>query len=344
MNKTRSWDIDLIKALAITGVVLIHVSAGGFSGSVGSGGWLSALFWGTVSRASVPLFFLCSGALLLDPGHDLPMKKLWGRNILRLLAALLFWAMAYKVYFLWQGGALTAANLIQAAKDVLFFHHQNHLYYLHIALLVYACLPVTRLLVRHGDRRLLEYALGLWFLLGILYPTVKGFWPFTLLTGIPVQWRLNMTWAAIGYGLLGWYLRRYPLSQKAAGLLAAGGLAFIFGGTWWMSLRQGTLYQTFLEGMSVGVCLLAMGIYGLCVRLPAPSDRVRQGLAWCSGASFCVFLVHIFFLDQFRRQGWMLTELPLLLSIPLVSAALLVCGGAVYAVLSRVPVVKRWLI
>ena len=339
MENKRFWEIDLLKTIAIIGVIVIHVSAGRIGGEVGSVDWLGGHFWGTASRASVPLFLLCSGALLLDPEHHLPTRKLWGKNFLRLLAALLVWAMAYEVYFLWQGG-----GLVHAIKDVILFHHQSHLYYLHIMLLVYAFLPVVRLMVEHGEKRQIEYALALWFILGILYPTAKGFWPFTLLEGIPVQWRLNMTYAAIGYGLLGWYLRKWPLGRRSSAVLALAGFGLVFGGTWLFSLRQGTLYQGFLEGMSLGVCLLAVGIYGLCTGSAAPSDRVQSGLAWCSKASFCIFLVHIFFLDQFRRRGWMLAETPAVLSVPLVSAVLLVCSGAVYAVLARVPVVKRWLI
>lgn len=339
----RSWSIDLVKTIAIFGVLVIHVSAGRLGGAPGGGDWLGGLFWAAAARASVPLFLLCSGALLLDPDHDLPLKKLWGKNFLRLLAALLFWAMAYKLYFLWEDG-ISLPELVQAGKEVLLFHHQNHLYYLHIMLLVYAFLPVTRLLVRCGEKRLLQYALGLWFVLGILYPTLKGFWPFTLLEGIPLQWRLNMTYAAIGYGLLGWYLQKWPLGRKASAALALAGFALVFGGTWWLSLRSGALYQGFLEGMSLGVCLLAVGLYGLCTGLPAPGERVRRVLAWWSGASFCVFLVHIFFLDQLRSRGWMLAEAPALLAVPVMALVLLACGGAVYALLSRVPGVRRWLI
>ena len=96
--------------------------------------------------------------------------------------------------------------------------------------------------------------------------------------------------------------------------------------------------------MSLGVCLLAAGLYGLCTGLPAPGERTCRVLAWWSRASFCVFLVHIFFLDLLRSRGWMLAEAPALLAVPAVALVLLGCGGAVYAVLSRIPGVRRWLV
>ena len=203
----RNGAVDVLKALAIVGTVTIHASTAAYYDGFGSLPWLSAIFWGTISRWAVPVFFLCSGALLLDPDRELPLRKLWGRNILHILLAMWVWAFAYKVYGLLPGG-ITPAGLWQGAKEVLLFHHEFHLYYLHITLLVYALLPMTRLLAR-AERRTVEYLLVLWLGLGILWPTFQGYWPLTLLTGIPRQWPLNLTYTCVGFTVLGWYLRAY---------------------------------------------------------------------------------------------------------------------------------------
>lgn len=222
----RDRTVDLIKTAAIFGVLLIHVSAGGLSGAaIGSGTWIACLFWGSVSRAAVPLFLMASGALLLRPDRELTLRKLYTKNFPRLLAALLFWAVCYKVFNLLLWGALTPAGLVQAIKEVILFRHEEHLYYLHIMLLVYALLPITRLVAAHATVGQMRYLLGLWFLLGILYPTVKIYWPFTLLVGIPTQWLMNMTYAAIGYTLLGYFLSAHPTSRRWPwGAAALGGL------------------------------------------------------------------------------------------------------------------------
>ena len=173
---TRNRTVDLVKTLAIGGVVLIHVAAPPLSVALtGSGDWLAALFWGTVSRASVPLFLMASGTLLLSPEKPLSLKKLYTRSIPRLLLALLFWAACYKVFNLLLWAEPTPAALFQALKELILFQHEEHLYYLHMMLLVYAFLPATRLLAQYADRRLLEYLLALWFLLGIAYPTMQTF-------------------------------------------------------------------------------------------------------------------------------------------------------------------------
>ncbi|HQC35965.1 MAG TPA: acyltransferase family protein, partial [Bacillota bacterium] len=150
----------------------IHVCAGFGNYSPGASGWTAFLFWGSLSRAGVPLFLMCSGALMLDPEKDPGLKKLWSKNILRLFAALFFWAFCYGLFHLFRTGNLNAPSLVGLLKDVLFFRHEQHMYYLHIMLLVYAFLPVTRAFAARAERSQLLYFLCIWFLLGIVFPTL----------------------------------------------------------------------------------------------------------------------------------------------------------------------------
>lgn len=345
ISTARSGAVDLLKTVAILGVLTIHASFGGYEAPVGSFNWLSAVFWGSLARPAVPVFLMCSGALMLDSKKELTLKTLFRKNLLRILLALFFWASAYQLYGLLVSGAgFTAQNLIRALKDVLLFRHEFHLYYLHIMLLVYLCLPVTRVFTTHADRNQFRYLLGVWFALGIFYPIALKFWPFTLLSGIPLQYSVNMAYSAVGYGLAGYYIKELSeLKFRTCVLLFAAGFAFVFGGTLMMSLNQGSLYQLFWEGMSPGVFFMAAGIEGMAVsgfrnaRPPRWAEKVSR-------ASFCVYLVHIFFLNTFIGLGITVRLLPCLASIPLMAAAVFLCSYLVYLVLSRIPLVRRYLI
>lgn len=338
---SRDVSIDFLKALAIFGVLTIHTCTLGYSLPLGSFGWLSSIFWGSVVRASVPVFLMCSGALLLQSDRPLPLRKLYGKNILRLVAAMLVWAMAYKCYHLWIDGTLSPAGLWQSWKEVLLFRQEFHFYYLHIMLLVYVFLPVTRRFVASATQRELIYFLSVWFAVGILYPTVRPFWPFRLLGGIPAQWLMNMTYASIGYGVLGAYLRRYPLRLSVGAGLFAAGFAAVFFATWGMSLRAGQLYTGFLEGMSVGVAVMAAGAFILGFSLRHHFFRFWTAL---SKASFCTFLVHMFLLYEFNRHGLSVLIGPPLVTIPLSVLCNLALCFCIYQILSRIPVVKKYLV
>lgn len=342
-DSPRNSAADALKAFAILGVVVIHVSAPGCQSGIGSFNWFAALFWGSLTRASVPIFLMVTGALMLDPAREVTLKRLWTRNIPRLLLALLVWASAYKLYHLLESGGLSAAALVQAGKEVLAFQHQNHLYYLHIALLVYALLPATRLIAAHAPRRTLEYLLALWVILGILYPTCKGLWPLTLLRGIPTQYALNLTYASVGYGLLGWYLRQYAVSPKRWAAVAALGFAVTFGGTAALSLAQGKLATALLEGASPGVAMLGAGVCGTA--FSALRERqVPQGVRTLASASFCIYLAHLFPAWTFSRLGLNALAGPCLFFVPLTAAAVVIASLGVWAVLRRIPIVRNWLI
>lgn len=346
----RDVPVDIAKSVAIFGVLLIHAFAvGGYAGTTGTLRWDGGLFWGTVLRCAVPVFFLCSGALLLDPARKLTVRRIWTRNIARILAALLFWAAVYQGVDLYLGwrltGVLEAAALRRAALDLVLFRHKSHLYYLHIMLLIYALLPVTRAFAARAARRELEYALGAWFVLGSLLPALRGLPPVSLLTGIPAQYPINLTYACLGYTVAGYYLSRYGSERRPRfyALVFLAGFAVTHFGTLALSLRSGELYQGLLTGSAPGVCAQAVGLYGFCVSRFSRS-RPMPWAETLSKASFCIFLTHMLALDFLQRHSLTAARFCPALSVPAVALALLAFGFALWLVLRRVPVVNRWLI
>jgi len=372
MRDERNYSIDIIKTIAIIGVITIHSCYEGYGYSIGSFNWLSSVFWGSLTRASVPLFLMCSGALLLDPEKDMTIKKLYTKNMLRIIIALFFWATAYKIFILAVFQEFSLHALIQIFKEILVFKHESHLYYLHIIIIVYTFLPITRVFIRNANKIEVQYFLAIWFLLGILYPLIRKFWPFTLLVGIPAQWMMNMTYASIGYGILGYYLNKNVKSNKIIyKLLFVAGFLGVFIGTWIGSVRSGTLYQLFLEGMTPFVSFMATGIFGLVrsknffssavtsekfknpeieaaiSEIAAAKEMKNYRKIFFTGlskASFCIYLVHKFFIYIFNLNGFKVNILPAIVSIPILVTVNLLCCVVVYLVLSRIPVVKKYII
>ena len=341
----RVRSVDLAKCAAILFVLLIHAGSDVLRyAPVGSIHWLSGLFWGSISRSAVPLFLLCSGALLLDRERPISARHLWRRNIPHMVMALFFWAAVYKVIGLLTAGQADAAAWKSALRDWLLWRHEGHLYYLPIILLVYAALPLTRTFTAHADVKTMRYFLVFWSAFGILLPTLRQLGLLQTFGGIVQQWALPMAWSAIGCTVLGDALHRRPLSVRCAALLFVGGFLACFAGTWLCSARAGELKTPFLEGFSPGSYLMAAGMFSLCeavatrlnARLGAAAERLSRG-------SFCIYLVHIAVLRLLNsiglRPGWH----PLLT----VLALAVLCGAGsylLYLLLSRIPWVRHWLI
>lgn len=339
----RDPGLDEVRAVAIVMVLVIHTAGNSLTLAPGSFGWWSALAWGALARPAVPLFFLCSGALMLC--RDISPRRLLTHNLPRILCAMFAWAFLYRLASLVNGG-FTLAGLWDAVKRTLLLQHEFHFYYLHILLLVYAFLPAVRVFVRNASRREIEYLLGLWFVTGILLPLLRHFWPFTLVYQIDSWYKMNMAYAAIGYALLGHYLRQYGknIRRRWYGLAFGAGLALTFVGTAVLSLRDGALNEIFLEGMSPGPMLMALGLFGLILGREKRSRMEVRLTGRAAQASFCVYLSHILFLRLFMRLGLDPSASPCLVTIPAVSLLLMASGWLTWEILRHIPLVKIYLI
>ena len=338
----RNETIDLIKTFAILSVVTIHVSAPYVAGDVSGAFWPVACFFRSLASGGVPLFLMASGALLLRPEKPMPLKKLYGKNMLRIVLALFFWAFIYRAAPLY-GGIHSLGDLRAALGDLIFFRHKDHLYYLHVMILVYAFLPMSRLIAGHAKKSELRYLLCLWFVLGIFLPTFKAFYPFEGVGAIVLQWIMVLSYSAMGYTLMGYYLSDQKPPKGRSALVAAFGFLVVFCGTFTLSRAAGMLEERFFEGMSVGVCLWAVGLFALAqpIRL---SDKGKAFVLAVSKSSFAVYLVHVLVLDYLKFFFPALDGLNPLVGIPAITAAVFAICFIIYKILSTMPLVREWLI
>lgn len=339
----REAGLDVVRAAAILSVMIIHTAANALTGTVGTSDWWGALAWGSLARPAVPLFFMCSGALMLC--RDITPRRILTHNLPRIICAMLAWAFAYELVAL-RGAGFTLEGLWGAVKRTLLLQHEFHFYYLHILLLVYAFLPVARVFVRGASRREMEYLLLLWFATGILIPFLRNFPPLSLIYQFELWYKMNMAYSAIGYTLLGHYVRQYGGGVRRLWYHLAfwGGLAVTFGGCAFLSLRHGALSDIFLEGMSPGPMLMALGLFGLALGREAWPGPVARLTGQVAQSSFCTYLCHILLLRVLARVGISPDSSPCVLSIPFVSLLLLAGGWLLWQVLRRIPWVKSYLV
>lgn len=131
MKSERNIVVDCAKTIAIFGVLIVHVTDDVYVQPM-DGNWLIGNCFGSISRACVPLFLMCTGVLFLngDKGK-VSTKNILCRKIPRLLAALFFWATVYKFYNLSAAKDLSVDAITTSLIELLTFNHHFHLYYLH---------------------------------------------------------------------------------------------------------------------------------------------------------------------------------------------------------------------
>ncbi len=353
VKRRRDISADVLKSICCICVIVIHTASHSISTlDTHSFGWYSALFWGVLCRFAVPIFFMVTGALLIDPARELGIKRIFTRYFLRILACLWFWSFIYILYFFAADyifyRTYSPTWFIDAVKGVLNFHHHFHLYYLQIILLFYVLLPILRGFVKGSSRSTLLYALIVWFALGILLPYLFNFYPFTMLYGIPGQYPISMAYAACGYCLLGYYIKSANIERRHFRYFAAVYLVGFFGiaiPTVLVSHASGETYLDLLEAFTPGATVMSVGVCGMVTAYCRGKTEEDMPLAVrLSKASFCIYLVHHFFVMALRQ---LLAEsyctLPII-TVPAMTALVFGLSILVYLVLRRIPIVNKYLI
>lgn len=349
----RDIAADVLKCICCICVIVIHTSSQSISQlDVRSFNWYCALFWGVLCRFAVPIFFMITGALLLDPAKKLTPWKIYQRYFFRILICLLFWALMYELYFIAGYWILYRQFdpkwFADAFKSVFMFEHHFHLYYLQVLLIFYILLPIVRGFVASADRSTLRYALAVWAVLGLIFPYVFTFEPFSKMTGILSEYPIHLTYSALGYGLLGYYLKTASLRRwhlKYFVILFVIGFLGIYIPTVFQSHAQNGSYQGLLEAFTPPVALLSVGIYGIVTSLcDGKTERDLPKAVWLSKASFCVYLVHHFFVMLIRTYLYTYYQTACLIVIPALTVVVLGASLLTYVILKRIPWVGKNLI
>lgn len=341
----RSGSIDLTKCMATCAVLLIHCSANRYQlFTVGSLDWLTVLFWNGACKWAVPVFLMCSGALMNDPQRELPLNRLFSRYLLRLVASLSVWAALYECLriLILRGSAPLSELLWAAGKNWLTGNTYYHLYYFYFAIGLYLALPLTRLITRWASKQELRYLLLLWLFFGSVLPCLQYFLPFRLTGPSLLRFILSPVFASAGLGLLGWYLHQKPAGRLLPSLLLfLAGFVALFFFTWQHSDTEKNLNIILLDGFSPAAILMGVAVFRIAQTL-AEGRSLPSFISFLSRGSFCVYLIHPFFQLVTRERFW--EALPPLWGTPLQAALLLVLSLAAYWVLRKIPLVSRWLI
>ena len=256
---------------------------------------------------------------------------------------MLFWGFLYKLYHLWDDSLFSFHNLLYSAKMLILFDQEFHFYYIHMILIVYIFLPLSRFFVEKADKKLTEYFIAVWFIFSIIYPAARAFSPISLLSGITNQWAINLTYASIGYGIFGFYLYKYPISFKKAIIYFICGFAFTFSLTFYLSDKAGYLNEIYLQGTTLGVFLMASGIFSIApyIKLKGILEKI---VIYISKASFLIYLSHMFILYIAEKNSITAFSFNACLSVPVISVITLIICTGLYAVISKIPILKKWIV
>ncbi|MEE3325182.1 MAG: acyltransferase family protein [Methanosphaera sp.] len=159
-TKSREISFDILRIMASFAVMMIHISSQNwYEVDIYSYEWMIFSFYDSISRWGVPIFVMISGALFL--GNCRSIKRIYKRNIFRIITAFIFWSFFYASIMFVCGCSLKEALAC-------FFRGFYHMWFLFMIIGLYMITPFLVAIVK--DKKLINYFLLLSLLFAFALP------------------------------------------------------------------------------------------------------------------------------------------------------------------------------
>lgn len=339
-----------MRAVAAIAVVILHVASNNWYGYIGTADWNSFTFYLGLTRFSVPLFVMISGALFLQKERQLDIKRVYCHNIGRLLLFLLFWGMVYQIYHQVSGaGTFEMGMLWQAVKNILKGETQVHLWFLYMMIGLYMICPVIKVFTDHATKKQLEYFLILYFVFGCLLTVLNGQNNKYVSVFFVNMSKLGIVSVSgyVGYFILGLYLTRYPLEKaKRITVYVLGILSLLFtvGATYAASVSTGSCVELYLGYITPNVFLMSAAVFTAMSRLKCRDNFIHRLMDLIADCSFGIYGVHMLLVFLLWKAGFDTFLLPGIISVPLISMIVLIFSLIVVKLLKLIPGVRRMIV
>lgn len=319
--QTYIFQADLIRALAILGVVGIHVLSPIYDRPdfFNGGLWWLSLLLHVLFRVSVPLFIMLSGYLVLGKPVSFQenLERIWRRILLPLIC----------FYLIYQGYMIGAAFFREESYNWwnvlthLSYGTYSYLYFLVILAYLYFLIPIVQAGWRKSSRPAVQRVI-LFFFLNAILMTVARY--FTLREGeIFNTFTMWILW--VGYFLFGYWIRQTPqvLSPWKPVLLFGLSFAVTVGltylGLYWHRQGNDWLFiqgQTYAEEyLSLGVVGMALPLFVLLMKFQPPRWLMKKtfltkSIQLLASLSFSIYLIHPLVLDYLHRFAGVTADNP----------------------------------
>ena len=348
----RIYYLDILKVIACLSVILIHTSDHVFlRSSPNQFSWQVMNFFVSFARISVPIFVMISGALFLNPDRPkIDLKRLYSKNILRLLVAYLFWIVFYAGYnFYMAHGGIKLENMGQILSDAI-MNPMYHLWFVPMLIGIYCFLPVLQTITKNASEKEMRYILILFFLFGIVKNSLMylGYGPIVYVNAMLSRFSVDMLVGYVGYFLLGHYIVTYSFTKNMrVSLWSLGIISFMICvvGTslWSINAGKGITYlyeYQFVTTFFTSVAVFVLGKYVFSkINLNEPAQKMITNI---SNASFGIYLVHIAVLS--RTLAILDWKTPLTVNWMITVIVTFVISLLITNVIQKIPYLKKYIV
>lgn len=347
--QNRSVHYDLLRIFASLAVICIHVCAESLtweSRDVSSSTWAYLNIFDSLSRISVPIFIMLSGSFIIDKYKENSLKNLYTKNIFRLVCSYIFWSCVYVVFNLTKD--FIFHNPIDK-KDLIYnlIQGEYHLWFIPMLIFLYA---VTPLLKEICSTKKNEQYFVLLACIPVIFNFINYFITIKPLNVLFEHAGFQLVSGYTVYFILGHYLNRYEIQKKHRILIyilaVASAVLTIVGSSWhYISNKPGESY--FFKYLSPNVFIFSIAIFLIFKHNFSKihfGEKTKKLIVKLSSLTFGIYLSHIIFVKILKSSPLTIENIHPLISVPLLTLSIFILGAITTWIISKIPVLKKYII
>ena len=347
-TKERVISFDFLRVVAILLVILLHTVSGIVgSGNTSSINFIVANILNGISRIGVPIFFMISGALMLDENKNVSIKSIICKNVKNIVVLLVFWSLFYAVlYEIVVPLLITKEGVSFNAFILSLLNGATHLWFLFVLIGLYLITPMLRMFINKKNIKLAVYFVVLASVFCLLPKTLD----FILsIFGVGAMIELYLSKFDITfvlgcsmYYVLGWLIVNLEISKKfriifdLMGLLS---LIYMIISVQLVSTKGNYVGEIVYNDLTINVCLYAISIFIFFWNRYKDRQftKHKKIIVALSNMTFGVYVIHVavlYFVGHYFIGASVFIRVPICFLV-----ATFTSFGLSY-ILSKIPIIK----
>ncbi|HHH0821516.1 TPA: acyltransferase [Yersinia enterocolitica] len=288
-KKERHFGGDVVRSLAIFLVIGIHVAAMDFNKF--NANWTAVNIFLSAARESVPLFFMVSGALLLDIDEGISGLA---RRLLRIGLPTVIWAWIYIQWNHYFSQPSPITSLLDMYSTLPYFHF----WFVYAIFGIYLGLPFLRGMTR-GKISGIIFFLILWAMVVMVGPSARALGIDIPNTAI----NIGQISSYSGYVVVGWLISKWRFyDRRLIGSGFALYIAVVAFTAWrcymWSLMHNAPSQEPYYSYIAPWTFIGSCGLFFSLWNLKAPNRLVAKVFLVVADNAFAIYFLHIIVLQS----------------------------------------------
>ena len=327
MNKKREYSFDILRVISMIMVVIIHVS-NTYSrayGTISNVSFFGSLVFNTISRISVPIFLMISGALLLDRKYN---KKKYISRLKKYIILIVSWDI---IYLIWE--KLFLKITYHPLHRLIIEPYRAHLWFLYTIIILYALQPIIKKILDKSNTIIKVSLLVIW----IFFSTIS------IMNAQIAQYFTIFSY--MGYFIIGKYIYEYSKKKNIKKYIPILWIIILLSITgsiqlnYHYSIKKNMFYNLFFAYRTPFIMIASILFFIIICQL-FKEKKENKIILKISDCSLGVYLIHGIFLDIIGKI-WNYKILNSFIGIPIASSIIFICSITMVFLLRKNKIKKQ---